>query len=185
MPGMIAPAPAGGLLLGQENRALRRAGAGCLQGCVVRGSRFVRMVNVPAEYRAFHQRRYQLREKKIGHCFQTVAGCGVSGDFHSELAQVLHQSPDFGATGPKLRSKLGSAYDDRRMVNENSYDASQMNIALWAGRWWRLCFSLRSTFLCSLCDAEIMRDNFAKDNESHRLTPGRPACSCRQRQRSG
>jgi hypothetical protein len=54
----------------------------------------------------------------------------MTGNVDAKLAQLLNQSPYFGAAGADLSRDLGSAYDDGGMGNKQTHDAPQSGIAL-------------------------------------------------------
>ena len=83
----------------------------------------------------------------------------MSRDIDSEPAQLLNQSPHFGAARRNLLADLGPADDDRSVLHEQTYDAAKPHVR-------GLMFVRRPSprpNCAGLSDAEIMRESPPND----------------------
>src|SRR5580704_12764866 len=94
----------------------------------------------------------------------------MSGDVHSQRAQLLHQSPNLRATRPDLRSDLRPADHDRRVAAQQLHDAAQTRIRLRRRPERRL---LEGSSFLDWTDFEIMRQTAADYNDGRLPTLNR------------
>lgn len=69
-----------------------------------------------------------LRQKQIGDRAQLISSGGMSGDVHTQPAELLDQPPDFRAAGRNFLRDLGSAHDYRRVLHQEPDDETQAQI---------------------------------------------------------
>jgi hypothetical protein len=56
-------------------------------------------------------------------------------DIHAQTAQLLNQSPHFGAVGGNLLGNLGAADDNRSALHQQTHNAAETEIgSLWLVR---------------------------------------------------
>jgi len=52
----------------------------------------------------------------------------MAGDLHSEIAQLLHRSPDFGARGAELFGNALATDDDCGVVTQQANNAAEAGV---------------------------------------------------------
>ena len=92
------------------------------------------MMNARAEDGPLQQRAENVRKQKIGNGFQLISGRGMSGDLETQLAQMLHRAPHFGAAGAQLLGDARAADDHGRVVAQQAHDAAQARVGGAVGR---------------------------------------------------
>jgi hypothetical protein len=84
----------------------------------------------------------------------------MSGDVDAELAELLDEAPDFGASGADFGGDLGAAGDNGGVVGQQTYDAAETVVGP-LGRRWLWCASTGPG--CAwFRDAGIMREGRGK-----------------------
>ena len=126
---MAATAAAGGLLLGDEDRAFGLAIGGGLHGDDVGPADAEVMMHARGEHRALEQRAEDIRQQEVGDSFHLIAGGGVAGDLQAELAQMLYRPPNLGARSTELFCDTGAADDHGGVVAQQTHNASQSRVS--------------------------------------------------------
>src|ERR1700692_3048566 len=91
----------------------------------------------------------------------------VTNYSHTQAAQLLDESPDFGTVGGNFLRNLGSAHNHRRVLHEEAEDPAKADVGGIAGfRGWGPCFN---TSCFWFLDAGIMRERGEKHKQRHLL----------------
>ena len=113
MPGASgAPSP-GGLLLGQNDGAVRLAGASQIEGDGVGRAGFEEMMDALAEDGAVQLPAQQAGRQHVGHAFDLIAGARMALDAHAERAQPLRPVPHRRARDADFPRDFLAADDDQ------------------------------------------------------------------------
>ena len=108
---------------------------------------------------------------KIGHRLKLVAGRRMPGDLNSQRAQLLHQTPDFGAASANLVGNLGAAHDHGSVIHQQAHNPPQTQIRplrrrlVWSRRLARAVL-LESGSVASFVMQRIMRERDRKNKSS-------------------
>ena len=73
---------------------------------------------------SFQRRSYHLGQEQIWHRAQLITGCRMSRDIDAKPAQLLNQSPYFGATGSNFGGDFCATCDNGGVSHEQTYDAA-------------------------------------------------------------
>ena len=138
-PRAAGAASAGGLLLGEDDGAVRLARFAQAHGDGVRGIGFEEMVDAARERRAVESMAQHLRSENVRHALDVVAGARVAFDPHAEGAQFFDPAPDLLARDADFLGDFGAADDDGRVFGEQRQQ--RVNAPVGGAR--EVCHSLR------------------------------------------
>src|SRR5271156_4199546 len=77
---------------------------------------------------AAKQRGEDFRQQEIRDGLELISGGRMAGDIHTEAAQLLNETPDFGTIGRNLLRDFCSADDDGGMLHQEAHDAAEANV---------------------------------------------------------
>src|ERR1700680_31327 len=130
-----------------------------------------------------HQRPENFRQKQVRNRAQLVSRCRVARHVNPQTAQLLNQTPHFGAVGGDFLGDFSSADDDGSVLHQQAHDAAESEIGrLGLVGWRNSCPRSVLTNCAYLGDAEIMRELQRNNNRLFRPEP--LACSYPQPEES-